>query len=102
MGSKLPPLDKEIYRRTDEVLHYVWDPIGVSTAPEARDEYYGYLPQVFALLKAKVGAKTIAAHLTDIATQRMGLTANPTNDLKAAELLVHWQEVIDGNITAGS
>lgn len=95
MGSKLPPLDEELYRRTDEVLHYVWDPIGVSTAPEARDEYYGYLPQVFALLKAKAGAEKIAAHLTEIATMRMGLVANPNNDREAAKLLVRWQEVID-------
>jgi hypothetical protein len=95
MGSKLPPLEEELYRRCDEVLHYVWDPIGVSSAPEARDEYYGYLPQVFAMVKEKVGAEEIAAHLTEIATKRMGLTAAPDNDQNAAELLVAWKEAID-------
>src|SRR5215216_7736543 len=95
MGSKLPPLDEELYRRTDEVLHYIWDPIGVSTAPEARDEYYSYLPQVFALLKGGSDAADIATYLTDVATQRMGLTENHNHDFEVAELLLDWQRVIN-------
>jgi hypothetical protein len=95
MGSKLPPLEEELYPRTDEVLHYIWDPIGVSTAPEARDEYYSYLPQVFSLVKAKADAEAIAAHLTEIATKRMGLTNNHKHDLEVAELLLYWQQVIN-------
>ena len=47
MGTKLEPHDEELYRRVDEVLHYIWDPIGVAGAPMARDEYYAYLPQIF-------------------------------------------------------
>jgi hypothetical protein len=96
MGSKLPPLDEELYRRTDEVLHYIWDPIGVSTAPEARDEYYSYLPQVFKLLKSEAGAESIAAYLTEVATQRMGLGENHKRDLEIAELLLHWQHIVNG------
>lgn len=94
MGSKLPPLDEELYRRIDEVLHYVWDPIGIATAPEARDEYYSYLPQIFSLLKAKASAERIATHLTEIATNSMGLSENRAHDLAVAELLLHWQQVI--------
>jgi hypothetical protein len=95
MGTTLPPLELELYQRTDEVLHYLWDPIGVSTDPEARDEYYGYLPMVYGLLKAGASAQKIAAYLTDIATQRMGLSPNHAHDLKIAELLLRWREVVD-------
>jgi hypothetical protein len=95
MGSKLPPLDEELYRRTDEVLHYVWDPIGVSTAPEARDEYHSYLPQVFGLLKANADAERIASYLTEIATTHMGLEQDHGHDLEVAKLLLHWQRVIN-------
>jgi len=95
MGSKLPPLEEELYRRTDEVLHYIWDPIGVSTAPEARDEYYSYLPPVFSLLKARADVEAIADHLTEIATKRMGLPSNHKHDLEVAELLLYWQQVIN-------
>jgi hypothetical protein len=44
---KLLPHQDELYRRTDEVLHYIWDPIGVAGVPEARDEYDSYLPHAF-------------------------------------------------------
>lgn len=49
MGKQLSPFERELYQRVDEVLHYVWDPIGVSDAPEARDEYFSYLPIVFGM-----------------------------------------------------
>jgi len=41
MKSDLNHQEKELYRRTDEILHYLWDPIGVSDTPQARDEYHG-------------------------------------------------------------
>jgi hypothetical protein len=40
MGRKLSPEQNELYKRVDEVLHYVWDSIGVAGEPHARDEYY--------------------------------------------------------------
>ena len=33
---------RELERRIDEVLFYVWDPIGVSDTPAARGEYSSY------------------------------------------------------------
>jgi hypothetical protein len=95
MGSKLSPPDEELYRRVNEVLHYMWDPIGVSGAPEARDEYDSYLPQIFGLLKANADAERIAGFLTEIATARMGLVENRAHDLKVAELLIRWQRIIN-------
>lgn len=73
MGSKLKPADEELYRRTDEVLHYLWDPIGVAGYPGARDEYYGYLATVFNLLKTDAGADKIAAYLAQVASEHMEL-----------------------------
>ncbi len=40
MGRKLTDTELELYRRVDEVLYYVWDPIGVASSPAA----HGYLP----------------------------------------------------------
>jgi hypothetical protein len=94
MGSKLQPLDENLYRRADEVLHYIWDPIGISDDPQARDEYYAYLPVVFGLLKANAGAEAIAEHLQRIRTERMGLDGNDAQDFKAASVLVDWRSVI--------
>ena len=94
MGSRLSPPDEELYRRTDEVLHYLWDPIGVAAEPMARDEYYSYLPQVFKLLKTDVGAEQIATYLSNVATERMGLAANREHALHVANALLAWKETI--------
>ena len=94
MGSKLSPPDEELYRRTDEVLHYIWDPIGVSGAPTARDEYYSYLPQVFSLLRNNAAAEAIAAYLFQVATEHMGLAGNKEHAIQVAEVLLDWKETI--------
>jgi hypothetical protein len=95
MGKKLSPADLELYQRTDEVLHYVWDPIGVAKVPMARDEYHGYIPQVFGLLKENASAEKIAAYLESIAVERMEFNANLPQATEVAELLLEWKDVID-------
>ncbi|MBD2231052.1 hypothetical protein [Phormidium tenue] len=87
-------LDEELYRRTDEVLHYLWDPVGVAGIPGARDEYDAYIPQVFSLLKAGAGADEIADYLTEVATQSMGLGHNRERDRQIADLLLEWKAKI--------
>ena len=64
----------EVSRRVGEIMHYLWDPIGVARAPEARDEYDGYLPDVIAILSRGGNAEELAAYLTQVETQRMGLS----------------------------
>ena len=72
MGTQLPPRELELYRAIDEILWRDWDPIGVSGIVHARDEYQGYLPEVFRLALAGDRAK-IADYLFWAATDRMGL-----------------------------
>lgn len=43
--------DNELKNRVDEVLFYIWDPIGVSHEPCARWEYKSYIPQVLRLIE---------------------------------------------------
>jgi hypothetical protein len=74
MGQKLPPDQMELYRRVDEVLHYLWDPIGVSGNPEARGEYCGYLPHVFSLLVNGAAESEIVDFLVKTETETMGLS----------------------------
>lgn len=95
MGTKLEPKDEELYCRVDEVLHYIWDPIGVSGLPQARDEYYSYLPNVFKLVKDEATTEIIAQHLTDIVVNRMGLRGTIKDALKVVSVLQNWKEVLD-------
>lgn len=96
MGKKLSPPDQELYHRVDEVLHYIWDPIGVSSAPTARDEYYSYLPRVFGLLKVNADVGQIADYLFEISTKQMGLAGRHAHDLQVAEVLLDWKATILG------
>lgn len=95
MGTKLVPHDEELYRRVDEVLHYIWDPIGVAGAPMARDEYDSYLPQIFSMLRSGAVEAELANHLAQISIDRMGLPQNPKRDMDAASVLVDWKETLD-------
>ena len=94
MGSKLSSKDQELYRTVDEVLHYKWDPIGISDVPQARGEYHGYLPHVFGLLRSGETPEVIATFLGSVATDRMGLLPKPEHDLEVASILVAWRESI--------
>ena len=85
----------ELYTRVDEILHYVWDPIGVSLCPNTRDEYYSYLPQVFSMVKNDAPENDIVNYLNNITTSRMGLNENKKHDLKVAGLLLDWRKFLE-------
>ncbi|WP_133646389.1 hypothetical protein [Paraburkholderia flava] len=100
MGSEFTDADLALYQRVDEVLHYLWDPIGIAGIPEARDEYHGYLPKVFALLKEGADAVTIAAYLETVAVARMGFDGNDAHARKIADVLLVWRDkIMQGNRT---
>jgi hypothetical protein len=86
--------DRDLYRMVDEILHYIWDPIGVSGEARARDEYYSYVPATFKLVQEGAAAEAIAAYLEGIAVDGMGLSPNPQRALKAGRLLREWRELV--------
>jgi len=94
MGQKLPPQEMKLYRQVDEILHYLWDPIGVAGIAQARDEYHSYLPQVFQLVLRKSEKAEIAEYLIEIESSRMGVTANKKAALEVAEILLNIREAI--------
>ena len=47
MRDKMLPKDSQLFQRVEEVVHYIWDPIGISAMPQARDEYYGYMTAIY-------------------------------------------------------
>ena len=94
MGVQLPPRELELYRRCDEVLHYLWDPIGVRGAPGARDEYYDYLAEVFAVLRDRCGTKRLSKLLSAIERDRMGLTPDSNRANQIANILSQHREWI--------
>lgn len=74
MPPKLPGHEATLHKRCDEVLHYLWDPIGVAGAPGARDEYESYVPQVVKLLHDGAEEEQISGYLVRVEGGRMGLS----------------------------
>lgn len=87
----------EITRRIGEILHYVWDPIGVRGIPQARDEYDSYVSQVFSLLERGASESEMSQHLATITKERMGLAtteASTKHDAEVSKLLVHHFSIL--------
>jgi hypothetical protein len=84
-------------RRVSEILYYVWDHIGVIPAPQARDEYDGYVPLIVGLLRKGKSKDEIARHLYQIEGETMGLSvgSRPSDHTeKVAEILIDHYEAL--------
>ena len=97
MAIQLEHHQIELRSRVDEVLHYIWDPIGVAGVPEARDEYYSYITPIFDFLLEGKTQNEISKTLLDMSTGHMGLTYS--KELKkrteqASEVLIRWTKII--------
>ncbi len=88
--------DNELLKRVDEVLHYLWDPIGLRGVPEARDEYTSYAGVVFSMLKRGTDNNEISRYLVRIRADHMGMgrADESTGEDDIAEILANWKEIV--------
>lgn len=84
--------ERKLYRHIDEILFYLWDPIGVKDCPAARTEYQSYLPKVFDMLISERKAREIAEYLVKVETSSMGLGANPHQAFNVALTLIEAKD----------
>ena len=94
LGYGLGSEDSKLHSAISEVLHYVWDPVGVAGVPEARDEYDGYVNGVLSLLRSDATESEIVDHLVDIATNSMGIERSRENSAETVELLLRWRVLV--------
>jgi hypothetical protein len=89
-----------VHNRVDEILHYIWDPIGVAGSAGARDEYDSYVPKIVKMLFESADVEAIAKHLHSIESESMGLTTfgvhSMTTDSAARTLIEHFQWIQQG------
>ena len=89
--------NEELSRRVDEVLFYVWDPIGVSPEPCARAEYESYVPKVRQLVDENDDIKPISAYLAGVERDQMELPPAKKHCDDTAELLLrHKRAIMEG------
>ena len=87
----------ELKKRVDEVLFYVWDPIGVRDEPYARGEYESYVPGVLRLIEESKSMRDISEHLASIIRTSMGISPSKDHcDYTAEILLQHKKAIEDG------
>jgi hypothetical protein len=79
---------KKLYKLIDEILWNDWDPIGINDTEEARDEYQSYTPQIFSFRINNSDIETIAQHLYNIETERMGLFGGLQKCRQVAEKII--------------
>lgn len=84
----------ELRRRVDEVLFYVWDPIGVSLEPFARGEYERYVPEVLHLVEQNDTIEPISSYLVKIISDYMSLSPDKKHCDDTAKLLLEHKEAI--------
>ena len=94
MNNKLSTSEKRLYHRVDEILFYIWDPIGVCDTPMARDEYQSYLPQLFKLLLNNSKDHEVSAYLIKVESGSMGMSANSKKAFEVARLLIETKEAL--------
>jgi len=73
-----------LYKKIDDILWFNWDPIGINDiAP--RDEYQGYVPGIFRLVKENASRHEIADKLYRLETENMGMSGSRENCLVIAD-----------------
>lgn len=83
--------------RVNEVLFYIWDPIGVAPEPYARGEYRSYVPVILELVEKNENTQPVSEHLVNIVNNMMALSANKKHCDYIAELLFsHKKAIIEG------
>jgi hypothetical protein len=83
-----------LHQAVGEVLHYLWDPIGVTGVPQARDEYDGYVDHICGMLHQDIAESSLAGHLVHIADRHMGLFGTGDRAALAARRLLACRDVM--------
>ena len=80
-------MDFLLYKKIDDILWFDWDPIGINEfAP--RNEYQGYVPEIFDLVKANATRQQIAERLFKLQTDNMGMNGSMENCLTVVEKIL--------------
>lgn len=89
-----------LYTRINEILFYLWDPIGVRYEYGARDEYDTYANHVYSLIINGGDQKAVSTYLSRICTEHIGLENDADATEKIAELLFEIKDFLTEKMPA--
>jgi len=88
---------RELNQRIDEILYYVWDPIGVADNPCARGEYSSYTMTILKyVLKGDINQ--IADQLSNIEIGSIGLTTKKEHKINVAQRLLDFKLAVEDGL----
>ena len=102
MSNTADQFEPELLQRVDEVLHYHWDPLGVSREPAARQEYAAFVPEVFDALLDDADEHRVMELLLLLESEFLGLGPRPSQARRVAEMLVDWRALLEQQYGGGS
>ena len=77
----------KLYKSIDDILWFDWDPIGINQ-DGVRDEYYGYLPEIYQLKIDGASKIEMVKHLDRLITKRMEMESNMKFNEQIAEKII--------------
>jgi hypothetical protein len=93
---RLSVKQNQLYTFIDELLWQEWDPIGINSYFEVKDEYSSYAGQVFSLVVRGATAEELAQKLLSIEQEMIGLSGNMAKNLEIARRVIGAaQEIAD-------
>lgn len=78
---------RTLQQKIRAILLEEWDPIGVIEIPDARDEYDGYVPDIYAILISQKPINDVFDYLLWAEAEHMGLTVNRQRTQRISEQL---------------
>ncbi len=88
MKKRLSQQEKDLKRITDEILYYIWDPLGISPSPQARDEYSSCALGAFARLVDDCNEHQVIEYLSRMQVELYEINPNKEKDLEVSRLLL--------------
>ena len=79
--------------RVDEVIYYLWDPVGVSDEPDTRDKYKNYADHIFLMItREDAGEEEIIKYLLETETEITLLPPTFIRAIKIAKILIELRD----------
>ncbi len=102
MSQAPEQFEQELLLRVDEVLYYLWDPLGVARDPSARQEYAAFVPDVFAALMDDADEGRVMELLLLLETEYLAHGPRPSHDRRIAEVLIDWRALLEQRYGGGA
>jgi len=102
MSSAPDQFEPELLQRVDEVLYYLWDPLGVAREPQSRQEYAAFVSDIFAALLDDADEQRLMELLLLLETEFLNMAPRPSQARRIAEVLVDWRALLEQKYGGGS